>query len=105
MLAVFLTKDTHSGCTADAVEFNTPLCRCATFPPMVGKGCTSSMLAVFLAKDTHSGCTADAVSLALQAPSSEDRCKQILHFYSIMVGYGLRIGFPWSIGHNCQAKP
>jgi hypothetical protein len=90
MLAVFLTKDTHSGCTADAVEFNTPLCRCATFPPMVGKGCTSSMLAVFLTKDTHSGCTADAVSLALQAPKVDVSKFCILFYYGC---YGLRIGF------------
>jgi hypothetical protein len=74
MLAVFLTKDTHSGCTADAVSLAlqapriSPIVAGATFPPMGGKGYTSSMLAVFLTKDTHSGCTADAVSLALQAP-------------------------------------
>jgi hypothetical protein len=48
--------------------FISPIVAGATFPPMGGKGCTSSMLAVFLSKDTHSGCTADAVSLASQAP-------------------------------------
>jgi hypothetical protein len=98
MLAVFLTKDTHSGCTADAVSLASqapkisPIVAGATSPWIIkksfgkqkrgvfvprmslndifpgGKGYTSSMLAVFLTKDTHSGCTADAVSLALQAP-------------------------------------